>query len=78
MPKASDQVEEWEKENPDDVDDMPVQATEIYGRVIPFTEPATQCQQEQPQDDTPPDDHVNAVQPSHRVVNRKETMGIDR
>ena len=72
------QIEQREEEDPHEVDDMPVEPTEIDGGIVLRAEMPLHASQDEPADHDHSDHHVNAVKAGHRVVDGKEPMGVDR
>src|ERR1017187_4930164 len=77
-PVAVDQVEQWEKINPDNVDEVPVQAgifdrREVIGRVF-----ATPRHERKKPEQADTDNHVQSVHSGHREVEREKHFGMVR
>ena len=71
------QVEQREEEDPDQVDDVPIEPTEIDWSIVLGVEVPLHPPKDEPSDHDHADDHVNYVQAGHRVVDREESMGVD-
>ncbi len=69
-----DQVQQWEQVDPDDVDEVPVQAADFERRVIFGREPAFPCHPEEPGENAESDDHVQRVQAGHHEVQSEENL----
>src|SRR3981189_131977 len=70
------QIEQRKKENPDNIDEMPIQAhdfnrSEIVGREASLARP-----ENQPEQQPHPDDHVQRVQPGHGKVEKEIELGV--
>ncbi len=63
-----DQVQQREQIDPDDIDEVPIEAADFERSVIVRREPAFPCHPEKPCEDAEPDDHVQRVQASHDEV----------
>ena len=72
------QIEEREEEDPDHVNDMPVEAAQVDWRVITSIESAPHGQDDQPGNDEAAHDHVDTMKPGHHEVDREELLRIDR
>ena len=68
------QVEQRKQENPDDVDEVPVETDDFDGRVIAVSERAVVSPDEHPDHQAHTDDHVQRVQARHHEVERKENL----
>ena len=66
----------WEQENPNDVDDVPVQRTAFDRSVVARSEVPTTESPEQPEHHEHARNHVNAMKPGHEEVDAEEQMGI--
>ena len=71
-----DQVQQWEQENPDQVDHVPVQAAQINWREVLRAEITTHATQEEPCDHDHANDDVGPVQAGHGVVNAKIDVSV--
>src|SRR6266849_7300548 len=60
--KMRNEIKEWEKENPHDVDEVPVQAHDFHGTVILRTEISAPRAPDDPQQQPDSDDHVQCMQ----------------
>jgi hypothetical protein len=65
---SSDQVQQRKQKNPDDVDEMPVEARDLDGRRVRSSEAATPCHDQQRREDPETDDHVERVETRHREI----------
>src|ERR1051326_8427828 len=63
--EPGDQVEEREKEDPDDVDQVPVQPGDLHRLVIPPVKLAAQAQDDKGADQQQTNDHVDGGEPVH-------------
>src|SRR5271169_5554000 len=73
-----DQVEQWKQVDPDNVDEMPVEAADLDWSVILGTESAFPRHDQKPEKDAQPDDHMQRVQPSHDEVKREKQLRMLR
>ena len=73
-----DQVQQREQENPDQVNDVPVQAAKINWCEVLRAEVTTHATQEDPCDHDHANDDVGPVQAGHGVVNAKVEVGVGR
>ena len=71
-----DQVQQWEQENPDQVDHVPVQAAQINWREVLRAEITTHATQEEPCDHDHANDDVGPVQAGHGVVDTEVEVGV--
>src|ERR1700722_2512781 len=69
-----DQVEQGEQINPDNVDEVPVQATNFDGSVPLGREAAFPRHDQKPGENSQADDHVQRMQSRHDEVKRKEHL----
>src|SRR5213592_3882565 len=72
------QIEEWEQEDPDDIHKVPVQSHHFHRRVILGTEVQTRCADEDPDQKTDTDDHVQRVEPCQTPVEDHEQLHLWR
>src|SRR4029453_10089824 len=70
----SDQVEQRKEEDPHDVDEVPVQAGDLDGRVIRWPDTAGPPHPGQPRHDPEPDHHVEGMEPGEREVEGEEYL----
>src|SRR6266403_2229226 len=70
------QIEQWEQKNPDDIDEMPVQADIFYGRVVFRRKAAAQRFFDEPYEQACADEHVQGVEAGHAKVQREEKLGM--
>src|SRR5512140_3069107 len=75
MPSPN-QIEERKQEDPHDVDEMPVQATEVYWREILAVESSVNRTDEQPGNHDHACYHVHSVQAGHAKVDPKEDLHV--
>src|SRR5258705_9797722 len=73
---SSEQIEQWKQENPDDVDEVPVEAADLNRAVVLGVDRAAPGPDEHPRHDAEADDHVQRVQPGHREVEREEDLRV--
>src|SRR5258707_15020891 len=71
-----DQIEQWKQKNPDDIDEMPVQADIFYGRVVFRRKAAARRFFDEPYEQACADDHVQGVEAGHAKVQREEKLGM--
>src|ERR1700722_11126033 len=71
-----DQVEQGKQINPDDVDEMPVQAADLDWSVIFRREASLPGHSQKPGKDTQPDNHVEGVDAGHDEVKREKNLGV--
>src|SRR5690606_15117151 len=69
---TADQVQQGEEEDPDDVDEVPVQPEVLDRVVIGGAELPRDGALEDPDQQAGADDHVERVPPGHREVEREE------
>src|SRR5688500_9308807 len=72
LPHGVDQIEQRIDEDPDDVDEVPVQADDLDGVVIFGREPALSRVHDQPDEQAHADQHVQGVDRGHGKVEREE------
>src|SRR5260221_5893864 len=73
---AIDQIEQRKQENPNDIDEVPVEADVFNGRVVLRSEAAAQrCLDEQNRQ-AGAHDHVQCVQAGHAEIEREEKLGV--
>src|SRR5262249_36552670 len=75
---APQQVQKRKQEDPDDVDEMPVKAADLYRAVVLRRDDSTPCPGQHPQHDANADDHVERVQARHQEVQREEQLRVPR
>ena len=73
---CSDQIQKREQENPDQVDDVPVQPAQIHGGEVFRAEVSTHATQEEPCNHDHANDDVGPVQAGHGVVDAKIEVGV--
>src|SRR5215510_4369695 len=73
---AADQVEEREEEDPDDVDEVPVQSADLNrAHVVAIDGPVSHPRQH-PRHDAKADNHVERVKAGQDEVERKEELRL--
>src|SRR5207247_7053951 len=73
---APDQIEQREKKNPDDVDEVPVEAADLDRAVVFVRDRAAPRQPQHHEHDPDADHHVHRVQPGHDEIEREEDLGV--
>ena len=73
-----DQVEQWEQVNPDDVDEVPVEAADFDRGVLFWGEASLPGHGQQPGKNPEADDHVQRVQAGHDEIEREENLRVAR
>src|SRR5712691_3615079 len=73
-----DQIQKREQENPDDVDEVPVQTADLDRAVVLRGDRAAPRPPQHPRHDPEPDDHVQRVQARHDEVEREENLRVPR
>ena len=68
QPHGSDQVKQREQENPDQVNDVPIQAAKVNWCEVLRAEVSTNTTKEQPSDHGHANDDVGTVKTGHGVV----------
>src|SRR6266536_315333 len=68
----ADQIEQREKVDPDQVDEVPVDANHLHGRVVLRREVSAIVGDQQPGQQSGADEHVQRMHSSHGEVERKE------
>src|SRR2546423_9773650 len=76
--KMWNQIQEREKENPDDIDEVPVQAHHFDGTVILRTEMSAPCAPDHPEQEADADDHVQRMQSGQAPVENHEELNLRR
>src|SRR5262245_46063568 len=71
---SSDQIEKRKEEDPDHVDQMPVEPDHLDRRVVRRGEPAAPGQNDQPRHETYPHREVDRVQTGHGEVEEEERL----
>src|ERR1700691_5280603 len=71
-----DQVKQREQVNPDDVDEVPVQAADLDWSVPLGSESSLPGHDQEPEKNTQADDHVYRVQARHHEVKREEQLRV--
>src|SRR6266446_10331201 len=70
------QIEQWKKENPDNIDEMPIQAHDFNRSEIIGREASLARSENQPEQQPVPDDHVQRVQPGHGKVEKEIKLSV--
>src|SRR3954466_14898649 len=70
------QVQQREQENPNDIDEVPVEADELDGRVVLRRKTAAQGLLEEPEQQSGAYNHVQRVEAGHTEVERKEKLRV--
>src|SRR5258707_3401278 len=73
---AIDQIEQRKQENPNDIDEVPVEADVFNGRVVLRREAAAQRFLDEPNKQAGAHDHVQGVQAGHAEIEREEKLGV--
>src|ERR1700723_4418688 len=75
---AADEIQQREKEDPNDIDEVPIQSEVIDGRGMPIHVCAVICLVEQNEQNADTDDHVQGVHAGHGKVKEEEELGVLR
>src|SRR5258708_36258096 len=73
---SPDQVEQREKEDPHDVDEVPIEPDSFDVVVVVGVELVAQARADEPGEERDTDDHVKSVQPRHGKVEEEEKLGV--
>src|SRR6266404_5107255 len=73
---AIDQIQQREQENPNDIDEVPVEADILDGRVVLRREAAAPRFLDEPKEQAGADDHVQGVQAGHAEIEGEEKLGV--
>src|SRR5882757_8649199 len=73
---AFNQIEQREQENPDDINEVPVQTDVFNGRIVVGIEAAFAGFQNQPEKQARANDHVQGVQAGHAKIEREIELGV--
>src|SRR5689334_6925696 len=73
---AVDQVQKRKQEDPDDVDEVPVEAGDVDGSVVIGGKATLAGLRDQHHQNARPDHHVKRVQPGHGEVEREEELRV--
>src|SRR5258708_9043679 len=73
---AIDQIEQRKQEKQNDVDEGPVEADVLNGRVVRRREAAAQRFVDEPNKQAGAHDHVQGVQAGHAEIEREEKLGV--
>ncbi len=72
----SNQIKQREQENPNDIDEVPIQADHFHGRKIVSVEDVTIRLDQQEGEQPDARDHVDGVHTSHTEIEKKEDLRI--
>src|ERR1700733_1415077 len=75
---AADEIQQREKKNPNDIDEVPIQSEVIDGRSMPIHVCAVIRLVEQNEQNADTDDHVQGVHAGHSKVKEEEELGVLR
>src|ERR1700726_582247 len=75
---AADEIQQREKEDPDNIDEVPIQPEVINGRGMPVGIRAVVRLEKQDEQNTDADDHVQGVHAGHGKVQEEEELGMLR
>src|SRR5713226_80019 len=73
---AINQIEQREQENPNDIDEVPVEADVLDRRVVLRREATAQRLLDEPDEEAGADDHVQGVQAGHAEIEGEEKLGV--
>src|SRR6267154_2954774 len=73
-----DQVEQGKQVDPDNVDEVPVQAANFDGSVVLGRKAAFPGHSQEPEENSETDDHVESVQARHHEIEREENLRMAR
>src|ERR1700726_361836 len=73
---AIDQIEQRKQENPNDIDEVPVQADVLHRRVVLRREASAHRFFNKPKEQAGANNHVQGVQAGHAKVEREEKLGV--
>src|ERR1700738_1223006 len=73
---AIDQIQQREQENPNDIDEVPVEADVFHGRVVFRREAAAQRFLDEPEKQARSNDHVESVQAGHAAIEGEEKLSV--
>src|ERR1700739_3666428 len=73
---AADEIQQREKEDPDNIDELPIQPEVIDGRGMSVSIRAVVSLVEQNEQDANTDDHVQGVHAGHGKVEKEEELGV--
>src|ERR1700689_3587244 len=71
-----DQVKQGKQINPDDVDEVPVEASDFDGSVVLGREASVPCHEKEPEKNSQADDHVQSVQSRHDEIKREKNLCV--
>src|SRR5579871_6766123 len=75
---TADQIQERKQKDPDDVDEVPIQAADFDRREITRTESATPGHDQNCSHQADANDHVECVKARHEKVEAKHDLGLPR
>src|SRR5439155_14018536 len=78
MEMPSNEIQEWKQENPYDVDEVPVQPTDLDWAVVLLRYDLAPRPPEHHAHDPEADHHVQRVKTRHHEIQRKEDLGVRR
>src|SRR5260370_42106174 len=70
------QIQQWKQENPNNVDEMPVQPDVLDRSVVLRSETAAQRFSDEPDQQAGADNHVQIGQPGHAKIQQKEKLRV--
>src|SRR5258708_20077916 len=73
-----DEIKQRKQVNPNDVDEVPVEAADFDGSVVFGSEASFPGCEEKPEKNAEPDDHVERVQAGHNEIKSEENLRITR
>src|ERR1700723_1664286 len=73
---AADEIQQREKEDPDNIDEVPIQPEVINSRGMPVGISAVVSLVKQDEQNTDADDHVQGVHAGHGKVEEEEELGM--
>src|SRR6185436_3087623 len=74
----SEEVEKREQENPDDIDEVPVEAAHFDGVVILRREPSRACSHRKEPKQANPDQEMEGMDSGHGEIAQEEQLGVPR
>src|ERR1700730_8499652 len=75
---AADEIQQRKKEDPDNIDEVPIQSEVIDGRGMSVGIRTVVCLVEQNEQNADTDDHVQGVHAGHGKVKEEEELGVLR
>src|SRR5712672_1515232 len=73
---SADEIEQREKEDPDDVDEVPIEADAFDIVVVVRAEPPLVTLSDEPDEQPHADDHVHGVKARHAEIEQEEQLGV--